>query len=1004
MSTLPITPHLPQIAEHLRNDKRLVLEAPPGAGKTTGVPLALLKAGLLDQGEVWILQPRRIAARMAARRVAQELGERVGERVGYSLRFEEVSGPQTQIRFVTEGILSRRLLSDPQLSGISGVLLDEFHERSLDADLALALLRRLQESTRPEIFFALMSATLDAKPAASWLSAPWLRSSGRAFDVAVEYLDHQDQRPLPVLVASALRKLLKEEVEGDVLIFLPGAAQIRRAMEACSDLASAHHLLLLPLHGELPSKAQDRVMERASQRKVIFSTNVAETSLTIDGVTAVIDSGLAHVAEHSPWTGLPRLKLAKISQASAIQRSGRAGRQAPGRCLRLYSRYDFETRPRESTPEIRRLDLAPLLLQLRASNIDPYQLAWFEEPEPRALTAASELLLRLGALECREEPAPSARAVLPDESVHSAQSGQSDHRERLEQSEHSAHLEQSDRSNHSDHSSHPDQSSQSERLAQAAHSAPPSPTQEAQSNSLEVSSDGHAMLRFPLHPRLARVLLEGSKRGFAKDAARLAALLGERDIRSRLESFGGDSAQRFATRSPSQRHGSHLRSTPSPSSGLAQGEGFGESDPLDLLDLYYAVENEDFSAGALRRWGLETGPVQTVRKVARQLENLARRTLKSSASIGPRGEEKRKEDSGRTPSALDNPTCSLDKSTHPLDESTQLAQNQALRQALLCGFPDRVAMRRKEAADKRGAAPEFLLSGGGSAALWEGSELQNAELLVALDVEERKGSRAGVLIRSASAVEADWLWDLPGDLLADKQLLRWNAEHSRVEASWQLRYGALVLEERLEERPSSSEVSALLFEQARAAGRAVFGDEEALQSFRARVAFVAEKFPESGVQTIDDRLEEEVLRGLCEGKHSFAELRKESLLDHLKAALGPELARLETLAPTQIQLAGGRRLKVNYEPGKDPWVASRMQDFFGSKTVPPLGGRVPLVLHLLAPNQRAVQVSQDLAGFWERHYPSIRRELMRRYPRHFWPEDPLTAAPPPPGGRRRAPR
>ncbi len=391
---LPIDGILPAILAALSQNPNLVIEAPPGAGKTTRVPAALL--GLVTGGII-VLEPRRIAARLAARRVASELGEEVGATVGYQVRFEDVSSERTRLRFVTEGVLTRRLLSDPELRGVDVVVLDEFHERHLDGDLALALLKRLQ-ATRPTLRIVVMSATLDAAPIAKFLNeCPVLQSEGRMFPLEVRHLPYSPA-PLESQVKHALSELIREGHTGHTLVFLPGVAEIRRAIRECEALGQRADLVLLPLYGELSPAEQDRALGQSVQKKVIFATNVAESSVTVDGVTAVIDSGLARRASFSPWTGLPTLELARISKASAQQRAGRAGRTAPGLVLRLYPEADFAQRPDHDLPELLRADLSQMCLMLRASrNATLQHLEWLDPPPDVAMHNANVLLDRLGA-------------------------------------------------------------------------------------------------------------------------------------------------------------------------------------------------------------------------------------------------------------------------------------------------------------------------------------------------------------------------------------------------------------------------------------------------------------------------------------------------------------------------------------------------------------------------------------------------------------------------------
>ena len=401
MTSLPIDPRIPEVLAALRDHHRLVLVASPGAGKTTRVPPAIVRApGLLDPANpgVILLQPRRVAARSAAARIADESGWRLGREVGYQVRFERVAGPETRLLVATEGILTRRLVVDPFLEGTGAVILDEFHERSLHTDLALALVREVRESVRDDLRIVVMSATLDAGPVARFLGGcPILEVEGRAHPVEVRHAP-ASTAPLPERVAAAVERAIADP--GDILIFLPGWEEIRRTARQLGPLADREGLLILPLHGSLPAEEQDRALRPADRRKVILATNVAETSLTIEGVRTVIDSGLVRRAGYDPERGLDRLELGRISRASATQRAGRAGRTAPGTCIRLWSaREDRGLEPFDQ-PEVRRADLAGTALTIHAwGHADLARFGWYESPPAEALDAADRLLARLDAID-----------------------------------------------------------------------------------------------------------------------------------------------------------------------------------------------------------------------------------------------------------------------------------------------------------------------------------------------------------------------------------------------------------------------------------------------------------------------------------------------------------------------------------------------------------------------------------------------------------------------------
>lgn len=403
---LPIEAVLPDLRRALEGHANAVLIAAPGAGKTTRVPLALLSEAWLAGNKIMMLEPRRLAARSAAKYMASAIGEAVGETVGYRVRMDTKVGPRTRIEVVTEGVLTRMLQDDPALDGVGLVIFDEFHERSLQADLGLALSLQSQELFREDLKLLVMSATLEAEPVAKLLGdAPVVVSEGRAYPVETNYRPRPASMYLEDAVASAVVDALRAH-EGDVLVFLPGIGEIR-AVEAKLDgmvagMNGSGGVRIHPLHGSLPIEAQDAAIapNRTGGRKVVLSTSVAETSLTVEGITVVIDAGLMRVSRFSPRTGMSRLETVPVSAASADQRRGRAGRLGPGTCYRLWSREEQDRLAPRSIPEIMEADLSPLLLELAVWGVgDPAELAWLDQPPIPALQQAKELLAQLGAID-----------------------------------------------------------------------------------------------------------------------------------------------------------------------------------------------------------------------------------------------------------------------------------------------------------------------------------------------------------------------------------------------------------------------------------------------------------------------------------------------------------------------------------------------------------------------------------------------------------------------------
>lgn len=857
MSRLPIDPVIPEVIAAARSGRRLVLVAPPGAGKTTRVPPALLGAGVLsaDHPTLVLLQPRRVAARASAARIAAENGWTIGQEVGYQIRFERRIGPATRLRVVTEGILTRQLLADPFLEGVGAVVLDEFHERSLDTDLALGLLREVRSAGRDDLIVVVMSATLDPEPIARFLDdAPILRAEGRPFPVEATYLPAPTARtPMHDQVARALALVLEEnDGPGDVLVFLPGMEEIRRAARALEPLGARADLLVLPLHGSLPAEAQDRALRPADRRKVILATNVAETSLTIEGVSTVIDSGLARVARHDPARGLDRLELVRISRASAAQRAGRAGRTGPGRCIRLWSARDDRGLAEFDVPEIRRVDLASTVLALHAWGIDdPARFGWFEAPPAEALSGADHLLKMLGALDARDG---------------------------------------------------------------------------------RITPIGRELLRFPVHPRIGRLLLGAG--GLRFEAATLAALLSEKDI---LGPTG-----------------------PAPGSGpgppRSDSKGRGRSDLLARLDLIEESERSRFDS-RLRARGVD---LAAVRRVIRARDDLLR-------------------------------SCRGRPGQH-----ASAVEDQLLKLPLLA-YPDRVVRRRL------GDESTGLMVGGRGVRLDPGSIVRDPELFLALDPrEDRRSGAREARVRSASEVRLEWLEELFPDAIRRDRIIRFDEARGRAIAAQTLMYRDLVISEETHGSVEPAEASAALADWLSARASEFVRGMESAANWLDRVACLRSWMPELDLPTFDPNELAEVLATACAGHRSVEEVRRVPLVPLLRGRLTYAQARaLDEEAPEALVVPSGSRIRLTYEPGRPPLLAARLQELFGWTETPRLaGGRVPVLLQLLGPNFRPVQVTDDLRSFWASTYFQVRKDLRARYPRHAWPDDPIAARPEARGRRR----
>jgi ATP-dependent helicase HrpB len=793
MDSLPVDEALPRLKAVLAERPAAVLVAPPGAGKTTRVPLALLDAAWLGGRKIVMQEPRRLAARAAARRMASTLGEAVGETVGYRVRLDSKVGPKTRIEVVTDGLFLRMLQDDPSLEGIGCVIFDELHERGLETDLSFALVRESQQALREDLRVIAMSATLDPGPVSERLGgAPVVESAGRMFPVETRYLDREMAGRFEDTVASAVRNALGQEI-GSALVFLPGVGEIRRVEERLQGLAG--NLDVAPLYGDLSPADQDRAIQPspAGRRKVVLATSIAETSLTIEGVRIVVDGGLMRVPRFAPRPGMTRLETVRVSQASADQRRGRAGRLEPGVCYRLWTEEAQRGLLPFTPPEILDADLAPLALELAAWGVsDASTLPWLTPPPASALATARALLLDLGAID-------SGGAITPH---------------------------------------------------------------------------GRAMVRLGQHPRLAHLVLKGRALRQGKVAALITAILGERDF---------------------------LR----------------ERD----VDLRHRVD-----------MALNGRAPRLVNEAARRLTSRDAR-----------------------------------------EETPEPSMTGAL---LALAYPDRIGRRRA------GTANRYLLSGGRGAALPEGDPMSNKEFVVVADLD---GAAQDARVFLAAPITLAEIEELYGERIVDEEIVDWR--DGNVVARRRRRFGALVLEDKPIHKPDPEKVKAAMLGGLRQRGLPWTED---LQAWRQRIAFL---------RHVDDSwpdLSETALLRSLDWLEPFVDgaARRIDFAAAVKALVPWDRQRqVDALAPTHIEVPSGSRVPIDYTNPAEPTLSVRLQEMFGLTDTPHIANRVPVTIHLLSPARRPVQVTRDLASFWKSAYRDVKAELKGRYPKHYWPDDPLIAEP-----------
>lgn len=822
LQSLPIDSLLKDIVSAVSTNANVILTATPGAGKTTRLPPELLS---VVSGKILVLQPRRMAAVAAAHRIAEERGWTVGREVGYQVRFESKTSRETRLNFVTDALALRQLIDDPELSGVDLVVIDEFHERNLNQDLMLGCLRELQELGRG-VKLLVMSATLDTERLKRFLPGSLVIDvPGKVFPLEIKNFngntkvqtDYEFYDRVVEAVSAAAR-----QTQGDILVFLPGVGEIARVSERLVSARLGRDIQ--ELHGSLPLKDQQRVLKRGDQPRVILSTNVAEASVTVDGVDFVVDSGLAKVMQTNFKTGFSQLELARIAEFNARQRAGRAARQKEGWCYRLWSAFEDSAMDIEPSPECQRADLSQSLLLLGHLGVtDFHAFAWFDPPPATLMNMAMRSLKWLGALDADRR----------------------------------------------------------------------------------LTDLGKRLLRYPLPPRLGALMVQGERLGCVPLAARLAALLSERDI---LDRDG-----------PSTLH---------------------ECDLLTRLELLL-----EFEQGRARHLGAKG---QGVVDVVRQLGGGAR----------------------------------LDKIDAKL-----------ARKLLLFSQRDRLCRRR-------GNSERALMAGGRGVKLAKESQVKNSEFFLALQGIDFSG-QPDTTISVACGLSKDFVLEMLGDEVRVSEDVHFDDDKEKFYA----RRGRFIDDLPIEE-PSLTPIDPAKIGERMVdvlVGRWDWLSEKNadLKNWSERLAFLSSRETRfSGLLT--EEFKRQVLEMAAYGKTSLAQVADQDIVGFIEQNLGREAAReIEALVPAKYQAPSGVAQKIDYSEGHSAFVDVRLQEMFGQKETPKiLNGKVPLTFRLLGPNYRPVQVTSDLASFWKNAYVEVRKDLRSRYPKHSWPDDPLTAKPEAKGRRR----
>ena len=804
----PVDGVIPRLSEALVHGSAAILVAEPGAGKTTRVPLKLLGSPWLGPRKIVMLEPRRLAARAAAKRMAQTLGEEIGETVGYTVRLDRKVSPKTRIEVVTEGILTRRLQNDPELKDTGLVIFDEFHERSLDGDLGLALTLDMRQGLREDLRLLIMSATLDAAKLSEHLEgASIIQATGRMFPVETRYLSKTTRQTISSDACRAVQRALHETMQS-ILVFLPGEAEIRRTEDMLNGANLAANIMVRPLYGAMGFAEQDAALNPAPEgmRKIVLATTIAETSLTIEGIGTVIDTGFKRSPRFDPASGMTALETVRVSLASADQRRGRAGRLGPGVCYRLWPEAETRALAAHDQPEILVSDLTPLVLELAAWGVgEPSSLSWLDQPPVAAFSQAQDLLKRLEALET------DGRITLM----------------------------------------------------------------------------GKAMVKVPLHPRLAHMVVKGNELGSGEEAAELAAFLSERD-------------------------------------------GLGRNAGCNIASRHAAVR----------------GPARArIQASAQQIKKI----------------------------------LGIKNNTTSTSEGVLVA----------FAWPDRIAQRR-------GGDRRYRLSGGGGAILPEHDGLAKQEFLAVATTDGTSGDQKIFLAAPLSQSDIETHFANQIELTEN---VGWDTRSQSVIAARVRKLGALILEERPLTATDPEAIADAMIKGIGEMGIKVLAWTEGVNNFRAQVLFLKRLFPEEAWPDLSDealsKTYNDWLRPYLAGISRKSHLERLDTLTILQALVPQELQRqMEILAPRRIEVPSGAYVSIDYETEGDPVIRVRLQEMFGLAKTPTIAkGRAQLRIELLSPAGRPLAVTKSLETFWSNGYPDVRSQLRGRYPKHSWPEDPLSASP-----------